>query len=679
MTLPLGSNVKTHPHHDPPSVKLHGKGGFVAGGGSQPPLVNSYLGNTVDGTGFYQNSIWPNAVYDSATKKTWCCWEGRNGVYRIINVRVYNNLTGSWSNIYQAAIDALVDDSHGNPAIIKDADGYWHIFYGGHASNIQHSVTASQNDPSVWTIQPFVNNGTYTRPLLVNGQIWLFYRGFDPFGLSSLSTFQVSKSTSVVNGVVTWSSPEFLVDLQDGSHAGRYDGGRLFIRGGTIYTIATRPTQNDTLRRGLYNFQIDIATGDISNLDNSVTVAKASLPVNLTQANASFLIADAAFNNNAQLCIPDHVFDISGTRHFLHWFSSDQVTYMLNYYSATSGVMSGATTLVTQSNGFFSAWNAFTATPDGAVQAWWTSYPKNSAGDDPTGGPPIGLYYANKPLSGSFGAFQLLMASDPLFPLGPCGAVHNTVAYNSDVRLLFCQAPWNELAAPGNGKIYLFGDRGLVGASSFISPWPPSTLPPVDTLNASDKTDANIVVSTDGLSAYSSNGDSSKQVRSINSYGNNKVHVEFVILCQKATNHGGRMAIGLALTSHPITTAHTLGEDLLSCGLRDSGAFVINGLASQLGANVGLQINTSDIVAMEADFIAGRIWYKNVTRNSLWNNNAAADPATGVGGLDFSGIFVNGTTLHLCLEIDLQSNAIALNVGELPYAMTPSSGFLNWR
>jgi hypothetical protein len=68
-------------------------------------------------------------------------------------------------------------------------------------------------------------------------------------------------------------------------------------------------------------------------------------------------------------------------------------------------------------------------------------------------------------------------------------------------------------------------------------------------------------------------------------------------------------------------------------GVESSRAFIGN----IFGMSVG------DRVSMDVDTINKLIWYKNITTNSVYSFGVAGtDPATGIGGVSFSGIDTSG-------------------------------------
>jgi hypothetical protein len=62
--------------------------------------------------------------------------------------------------------------------------------------------------------------------------------------------------------------------------------------------------------------------------------------------------------------------------------------------------------------------------------------------------------------------------------------------------------------------------------------------------------------------------------------------------------------------------------------------------------------------------------------NFIWNNNGSANPATGAGGYDISGV-VSGSVFPIA-ESQSSGSSGTLNAGGSAYNQTPPSGFGNW-
>lgn len=97
-----------------------------------------------------------------------------------------------------------------------------------------------------------------------------------------------------------------------------------------------------------------------------------------------------------------------------------------------------------------------------------------------------------------------------------------------------------------------------------------------------------------------------------------------------ATTLPNVMSIGICNRLFSFSSGTLLGANANGCGYRSGGTVVINGstvstIATYTGGNV---------IRVAVDPASFLIWFAVGAGN--WNNNAANDPATGVGGIDFS-------------------------------------------
>lgn len=195
--------------------------------------------------------------------------------------------------------------------------------------------------------------------------------------------------------------------------------------------------------------------------------------------------------------------------------------------------------------------------------------------------------------------------------------------------------------------------------------------------NPADKL-ATITLSNGNLTSTANATVFPNEARSIAGRTNGKVHVEWT-----NTNHqtpgSQNLAFGFSsFASHALNASNGLGGDFKSVGIypttTNTTAFLGNS-----GTNFGsMGGSTGDTWAMEVDFGAAKIWFKNVTQNTGWNNDILANqnPATGTGGYNIAGL--GGPPYGLTVEIDTLNDAITINTGGSPYALTPSPGFSNW-
>lgn len=193
-------------------------------------------------------------------------------------------------------------------------------------------------------------------------------------------------------------------------------------------------------------------------------------------------------------------------------------------------------------------------------------------------------------------------------------------------------------------------------------------------LNSSDL--SNLTLSQSNTKATSTSA-STAQVRTVLPNANQQVYFEVraVTMFNPST---ARVVFGIANATHSLATL--TGNDLNSCGFSFSGTttFRLNSVATTVAAGGALQADQGDTVAIAIDFNLKKMWCRNVTKNTGWNNDVVAnqDPANGIGGNSFSTL--NAGPYLLIVEMDQLSDAVWLNTGNLPYRGTKPTGFSNW-
>lgn len=194
-----------------------------------------------------------------------------------------------------------------------------------------------------------------------------------------------------------------------------------------------------------------------------------------------------------------------------------------------------------------------------------------------------------------------------------------------------------------------------------------------DTFNAADQT-TTITLSNGNLTATCNTATAEPQVRSRTGRATGKIHVEFTL-----TNHlvAATENIGFGLAAPTHSFANYLGSgDLLGMGIwpkTTATKIYLGGVGTSLGDMGG---NTGDTWAMEVDFGALKVWFKNITGGTGWNNDILANqnPATATGG--FSIATLSGTSFYLCANFENNvDDALTVNTGGSAYALTPSTGF----
>lgn len=342
-------------------------GFFAARHDVAPPAAPSafFASDPMLGTG-WQTVSYPSGFYEPVADKTYIAWQfvGLAG-YKGIHVAAYDHATSTWGERYTAGNFLLANDDHGHPALVRDADGYIHCFYGSHNNGQKYSVTNNPDDISSWTMYPAISTAlTYPKPVLVGSAIYLFAR--DSTSPSNLKL--VLSTMTPTAGVGTFSALTTLIDF--GADSRVYTTEPHLI-GTDIHFASMHTTAADPARRHIYYMVLDTTTGSVSNYDGSVTVTSGSLPISLATANSSFRIFDHGANDGD---VPSLQFDTSGNAHVI-FADGTTPTYDLKHMMLSGGVWSSPVTIATLTDlsapsGYVDTYS-LTPGASGKMEAWY--------------------------------------------------------------------------------------------------------------------------------------------------------------------------------------------------------------------------------------------------------------------------------------------------------------------
>jgi hypothetical protein len=109
-----------------------------------------------------------------------------------------------------------------------------------------------------------------------------------------------------------------------------------------------------------------------------------------------------------------------------------------------------------------------------------------------------------------------------------------------------------------------------------------------------------------------------------------------------------------------------------SAGMFNS--FTPNIYVNHAAVTTGPTYTTGDYIGVALDVGANLIWWRKTSAPTIWNAGAGADPATGAGGIDISGV---GGPYFPALGL---GNAVALtaNFGASGFNAAAPSGFTAW-
>jgi hypothetical protein len=128
----------------------------------------------------------------------------------------------------------------------------------------------------------------------------------------------------------------------------------------------------------------------------------------------------------------------------------------------------------------------------------------------------------------------------------------------------------------------------------------------------------------------------------------------------------GDVGIGLGNASSDLTT--WLGADTNSIAYFSGGVWFEGVEYTTVEACVD-----DDVICFALDATARLLWIR--VNGGNWNNSGTANPATGAGGIDISGIT---GTLYPGLSVRDAGDEVTANFGATSYAQSPPSGFENF-
>lgn len=188
---------------------------------------------------------------------------------------VYDPAAGTWRGPWRIADNPLVGDEHGGPAIVEDAQGFYHVFYGSHNSAILHARSVRPHDASRWgppdtlmlgsaepSATPVEARGTYPQPSVdASGTVRLLFR-------SNGGLFSDWVLVESADGCATWSEPEQVLDGVAGAYG--WYASSWAEADGDLHVVATLLDYEawriqPFARQNLYYLRRDAKTGAWTN------------------------------------------------------------------------------------------------------------------------------------------------------------------------------------------------------------------------------------------------------------------------------------------------------------------------------------------------------------------------------------------------------------------------------
>ncbi|HXJ71783.1 MAG TPA: hypothetical protein VNM37_02980 [Candidatus Dormibacteraeota bacterium] len=186
------------------------------------------------------------------------------------------------------------------------------------------------------------------------------------------------------------------------------------------------------------------------------------------------------------------------------------------------------------------------------------------------------------------------------------------------------------------------------------------------TWNASDQT-AGITLSNGSLTATIGAG-GTQSVRSLDRVQTGKYYWEFTYGATITGVASGFATIANAIGSTSASSTNAIA--VTTAGL----IFVAN---SNLGSTGGT-ISAGSVICLAIDIDNRLVWARNGAAGN-WNNNAANNPVTGVGGISIAGAGINtGIAVYaLFTGTNASGSSGTANFGSVAYAGTRPTGFVD--
>ena len=398
-------------------------------------------------TPWYGNATYPAAFHDPAGGRTWVTWEAFVDGARRVRCTVLDVATAEFGPIYDVGAQPMQNDDHGVPAIVMDHEGYVHCFHGPHDDDMLIHSTAAANDPVAWVARGSLSGDyTYPHPTVIDGAIYLFLRR--RIASQTRRVLVLRKTTSLADGVPTFGGDQTIVDFGNDSRVYACVHGEV---GSDIHISATWANYADSVRRHVYHFVFDTTDGSVRNADGSVVVAASSLPITLSQANASFRVVDFGSDRGdiVGFCIAS-----DGALH-LAYARGTGTAFSLYHTMFAAGAWSPPVEIGDipgTDHGTFTDSITLVPLPDGAVALW---YPYDAAQAWAFGGDMVRRIF-----NGAWGGQETVRAA-----AGRALARPSAIRYAAPTaRVLFTEIAQSAAdSAAGGLRLYMHGDDGLIG------------------------------------------------------------------------------------------------------------------------------------------------------------------------------------------------------------------------
>lgn len=204
----------------------------------------------------------------------------------------YGHGINNWSDAVQVGINPLVNDEHGPPSILRDTLGYLHVFYGCHATLMQHAKSTNPNDITAWTDMGNIGAGqmTYAKAMLAsNGNLYVFFRCC---GTAISGEHAHIRSTDNGN---TWGGVVQLISFGVGKSTG-YGAIEYEIDSNRVHYAWCYYDNASGKRLNIYHVYLDLSDNNMYSMDGTNMGGQ----VSEAEANANCLVYNSVANKTNQ-------------------------------------------------------------------------------------------------------------------------------------------------------------------------------------------------------------------------------------------------------------------------------------------------------------------------------------------------------------------------------------------
>ena len=121
----------------------------------------------------------------------------------------YNHTSDDWSATVEVAAGSLdAEDTHGKPAMVIDANGYLHVFWDCHNTDMRHDKSDNPESITSWTQQSSpAPNSSYPHLAQVGSATYLLYRHTVSAGAHNIWSFKNGTNAA------SWSARSDIIDF----------------------------------------------------------------------------------------------------------------------------------------------------------------------------------------------------------------------------------------------------------------------------------------------------------------------------------------------------------------------------------------------------------------------------------------------------------------------------------